>query len=68
LRFLRAALDDLVETGLLEPGRRPKIEYPTWATVHGLAVLLRGPLRGLPAGEKLRLEAETLAFIGSSLT
>ena len=22
----------------------PNIEYPTWATVHGLAVLLRGPL------------------------
>jgi AcrR family transcriptional regulator len=68
LRFLQAALDDLVDTGILEPGRRPKIEYPTWATVHGLAVLLRGPLRSLPAGEKMRLEAETLAFIGSSLT
>ena len=26
----------------------PNIEYPIWASVHGLAVLLRGPLRSLP--------------------
>lgn len=68
LRYLRAALDDLVETGLLDPARRPNIEYSVWAAVHGLAVLLRGPLSGLPQRDKLRLEAETLAFIGSSLT
>jgi AcrR family transcriptional regulator len=68
LEYLQGALDDLVRTGLLEPARRPGIEYPTWATVHGLAVLLRGPLQALPDGAKLRLEAETLAFIGTSLT
>jgi AcrR family transcriptional regulator len=67
LQYLQAALDGLVDAGLLEPARRPNIEYPTWATVHGLAVLLRGPLRGLSDREKTRLEAETLAFIGASL-
>jgi AcrR family transcriptional regulator len=41
LEYLQTALDDLVQAGVLEPARRPNIEYPTWATVHGLAVLLR---------------------------
>jgi AcrR family transcriptional regulator len=65
---LRAALDELVEAGLLERTRRPDVEYPTWATVHGLAVLLRGPLRSLSDREKMRLEVQTLAFIGASLS
>jgi AcrR family transcriptional regulator len=64
---LKAALDDLVEAGLVDPARRPDIEYPTWATVHGLAVLFRGPLRSLSDREKTRLEAQTLAFIGAAL-
>jgi AcrR family transcriptional regulator len=68
LELLQAALDDLVEVRLLDPARRPNIEYPTWATVHGLAVLLRGPLRSLPDREKTRLEAQTLAFIGAALS
>jgi AcrR family transcriptional regulator len=65
---LQAALDDLVRAGLLEPARRPDIEYPTWATVHGLAVLLRGPLRSLSDREKTRLETQTLAFIAAALS
>lgn len=68
LEHLQAALDDLVQAGLLEPARRPSIEYPTWATVHGLAVLLRGPLRSLSDREKTRLETQTLAFIGAALS
>lgn len=67
LEYLQSALDDLVQAGLLEPARRPNVEYPTWATVHGLAVLLRGPLRSLSDREKTRLETQTLAFIGTSL-
>ena len=63
LDLLRAGLDDLVSAGILEPARRPNIEYPIWAAVHGLAVLLRGPLRSLPERDKARLEAEMLAFI-----
>jgi AcrR family transcriptional regulator len=65
---LKAALDGLVQAGLLDPARRPDIEYPTWATVHGLAVLLRGPLRSLSDREKTQLEAQTLAFIGAALS
>ena len=67
LEHLQAALDDLVAAGLLERARRPNIEYPTWATVHGLAVLLRGPLGSLSEREKTRLEGQTLAFVGASL-
>ena len=68
LEHLQVALDNLVQAGLLEPARRSNIEYPTWAAVHGLAVLLRGPLRSLPDREKTRLETQTLAFIGASLS
>lgn len=68
LELVQGALDNLVQAGLLEPARRAGIEFPTWATVHGMAVLLRGPLRALPDREKARLEAQTLAFIGASLT
>jgi AcrR family transcriptional regulator len=64
---LQAALDNLVKAGLLEPSRRPNIEYPTWAAVHGLGVLLRGPLSQLSEQEKTRLEADTLDFIGSAI-
>src|SRR5229473_5882067 len=66
--YLKGALDELVEAGLLEPTRRPNVEFPTWATVHGLAVLLRGPLRSLSDREKMHLEAQTLAFIAASLS
>ena len=65
---LHSALDNLVQAGILEPSRRPNVEYPTWATVHGIAVLLRGPLRSLPGREKTRLETQTLAFIGAALS
>jgi hypothetical protein len=66
LDHIKAALDDLVATGLLDPVRRPNFEYPTWATVHGLAVLFRGPLGSLSDREKTRLQAQTLAFIEAS--
>jgi AcrR family transcriptional regulator len=68
LDYVRGALDELVEAGLLEAGRRPNLEYPTWATVHGLAVLLRGPLRSLTDREKMQLETQTLMFVGASLS
>ena len=68
LQHLQSALDNLVAAGILSPARRPSIEYPTWATVHGLAVLLRGPLSSLTDREKTRLEAQTLTFIGASVS
>jgi AcrR family transcriptional regulator len=66
--LLQSALDNLVDAGILPPAGRPGIEFSVWATVHGLAVLLRGPLGSLPDGEKARLEAQTLAFIGAAVS
>ena len=69
LGLLRAALDELVEAGVLDPQRREGIEYPIWSVVHGTAVLTgQGPLRDAPETELRRIEALTLAFIGNSLT
>jgi hypothetical protein len=68
LDYLNAALDGLVEAGILNPARRPNIEYSTWAAVHGIAVLLRGPLRPMPDEEKARLEERGLAFIAAALS
>ena len=48
-QLLRRCLDDLVDTGTLAPAHRPHTDIAAWAAVHGLAVLLDGPLRDLPA-------------------
>jgi AcrR family transcriptional regulator len=68
LDHLRSALDNLVGAGILAADRRRGIEYPVWAGVHGLAVLLRGPLNSLPARDKTRLEDQMLAFIGAAVS
>ncbi|WP_218566619.1 TetR/AcrR family transcriptional regulator [Vallicoccus soli] len=49
---LVAALDELVAAGALPAARRDGAEVPAWAAVHGAAVLLEGPLAGLPAAER----------------
>jgi len=47
-QLLSAALDALVETGVLPPERRPGAEFLAWSAVHGLATLLiDGPLRAV---------------------
>ena len=68
LELLQAGLDNLVDAGILESARRPNMEYPIWASVHGLAIRLRGPLRSLPEREKTRLEEQVLAFIGAAVS
>jgi len=65
---LQSALNNLVEAGVLAPKRRPVIEYPVWATVHGMAMLLRGPLDAETDADKRALEAQALGFIGSAVT
>ena len=46
-QLLGAALDELVEAGVLPRERRPDAEFLAWSAVHGLAMLLiEGPLRG----------------------
>ena len=65
---LRAALDELVDAGVLDSQRRDGIEFPIWSTVHGLAVLAgQGPLRNVPDVHRRRLEDLTLTFIANSL-
>jgi AcrR family transcriptional regulator len=65
---LRAALDELVDAGLLGRRRRDGIEYPVWATVHGLAVLAgSGPLRDVPETARHHLDELTLGFIQGGL-
>ncbi|MGR4881356.1 TetR/AcrR family transcriptional regulator [Streptomyces sp. LARHCF249] len=50
--LLGAALDGLVETGLLPAERRPGAEFLAWSAVHGLAVLMiDGPLRGVTGAQ-----------------
>lgn len=47
-QLLAAALDGLVEAGVLPLERRLGAEFLAWSAVHGLAMLLiDGPLRGL---------------------
>jgi AcrR family transcriptional regulator len=64
---LQAALDNLVQAGVIASARKPVIEYPIWAGVHGMAMLLRGPLSPLTDREKQKLEAQALDFIGSAV-
>jgi hypothetical protein len=68
LGHLRAALDELVDAGVLDRRRRDGIEYPIWSAVHGLAVLAgQGPLRDVPAATRHHLEELTLTFIDEGL-
>lgn len=65
---LQSALDHLVEAGILAADRRPNIAYPIWASVHGLAMLFRGPLAPLSEPDKIRLERQVLSFINASVS
>jgi AcrR family transcriptional regulator len=52
-QLLGAALDRLVDTGVLPPERRQGAEYLAWSAVHGLAVLFTdGPLRNLTDAQR----------------
>jgi AcrR family transcriptional regulator len=65
---LRTVLDELVDAGVLDRGRRNGIEYPIWSAVHGLAVLAgQGPLRDVPDATRQHLEKLTLTFIDGGL-
>jgi AcrR family transcriptional regulator len=66
---LRAALDELVDAGVLDRQRRDGIEFPIWSTVHGLAVLIgQGPLRDVDDATRAKLEGLSSTFIESALT
>jgi len=68
LGHLRAALDELVDAGVLDRQRRDGIEYPIWSAVHGLAVLTgQGPLRDVPDAARRHIEELTFTFIAEGL-
>jgi AcrR family transcriptional regulator len=65
---LRAALDELVDAGVLDRRRRDGTEYPIWSAVHGLAVLTgAGPLRDVPEATRRHLEELTFVFLEEGL-
>jgi hypothetical protein len=52
-QLLGAALDRLVDTGVLLPERCRGAEYLAWPSVHGLAALFTdGPLRSLTDAQR----------------
>jgi len=53
--MLGSALDEMVATGAMAPGRRLAADVECWSAVHGFAVLhLDGPLRVVPAAQRDR--------------
>ena len=63
-QVLSGALDELVTAGVLPEVRRPDAEYPVWASVHGMAVLItKGPQRQLPAQRVSQLNEQLFQFI-----
>jgi AcrR family transcriptional regulator len=62
--LLGAALDELVQAGVLPVERRSHAEFVAWSAVHGLAMLvLDGPLHAAPRAQVERLGAQVLDMV-----
>jgi AcrR family transcriptional regulator len=67
-QLLGAALDRLVEAGILATERRQGAEYLAWSAVHGLALLFTdGPLRSLTYVERLNLGKRVVEMVEKGL-
>lgn len=67
-QLLGAALDGLVDAGVLPARRRPGAEFLAWSAVHGLAVLvIDGPLRGMDAARREAIGDRLLAMVEHGL-
>lgn len=67
-QLLGAALDQLVDTGVLPPERRPGAEYLAWSSVHGLAVLITdGPLRSLTDAQRSGIGMRVVEMVEKGL-
>jgi AcrR family transcriptional regulator len=67
-QLLAAALDELVDVGVLPRDRRPGAELLAWSAVHGLAVLLiDGPLRSLDHPRTHSIEQRLLDLVERGL-
>ena len=66
--LLEAALDELVEVGLLPVEQRPDAEMTAWSAVHGLSMLLiDGPLKHLDRRQADRIAAQLLDHVEAAL-
>lgn len=67
-QLLGAALDRLVEAGVMPSERRPGAEFLAWSAVHGMALLvIDGPLRGLPRAQVDALGQRLLDMVEKGL-
>lgn len=65
--LLEGGLDALVGVGLLAPADRPAAATAAWASVHGLSMLLLGPLADIEPPEREALIESTLDLVGRGL-
>lgn len=66
--LLGAALDLMVEAGLLPAARRPGAEYLAWSAVHGMALLvIDGPLRQVDPRQLQALAQRLLEMVEKGL-
>jgi AcrR family transcriptional regulator len=67
-QLLSAALDRLVEAGVLPPERRPGAEFLAWSAVHGLALLvIDGPLRNAAPAQRDDIGKRLLEMVEKGL-
>ncbi len=65
--LLLRSLDDLIVAGGLAAGDREAAATTAWAAVHGLSVLLLGPLADVPPREREAIIEATLDLVGRGL-
>ena len=61
--LLNTALDGLVEVGVLAPADRDAAVTTEWAIVHGLSVLLLGPMAGISVAARDQIIDTTLGLV-----
>jgi AcrR family transcriptional regulator len=67
-QLLGAALDGMVETGVLPRARRQGAEYLAWSAVHGFAMLvIEGPLRRLASAQARAIGEHLLDMVEKGL-
>ncbi|MEJ0020854.1 MAG: TetR/AcrR family transcriptional regulator [Acetobacteraceae bacterium] len=67
-QLLSAALDRMVEAGVLPAERRPAAEYLAWSAVHGLAMLVHErTARRMPRAQMRALEQRLLDMVEKGL-
>ncbi|ABD71801.1 transcriptional regulator, TetR family [Rhodoferax ferrireducens T118] len=66
--LLGAALDQLVQAGVMPPERRPGAEFLAWSAVHGLAMLvIDGPLGSVVGPQMQQIGQRLLAMVEKGL-